>query len=56
MALVGICVCLVALYFLRELHTWVCHFIGGTYARIETLIGVIIWGVAGIAAINYLFG
>ena len=50
----GICVCLVALYFLRELHTWVCRLIGGTYARIDTVIGVLIWVVAGIAALNYL--
>ena len=55
-AVIGICVCLVALYFLRELHTWFCRLIGGTYARIETLIGVVIWVVAGIAALNYLFG
>ena len=54
--LVGICLILAGLYILRELHTWVCHLIGGTYARIETLIGVIIWVVAGIAALNYLFG
>lgn len=52
----GICVCLVALYFLRELHSFVCRLIGGTYARIDTVIGVLIWVVAGIAAINYLFG
>ena len=54
--LVGICLILAGLYILRELHTWFCRLIGGTYARIETLIGVVIWVVAGIAALNYLFG
>ena len=54
MAIVGICLILAGLYILRELRDFLCRLIGGTYARIETLIGGVIWVVAGIAALNYL--